>query len=615
MSAPIPNVEAKDLTPDQYRLLVAHRARQILHEPVAVPETTAERHLIEARIKAEMERIHLRRNFLPVRFLGDGVERAKAVCRIVTNESLGTGFLVGPGLLMTNNHVIDRREAAQGAIAEFGLNDSASVPITAALLPDRFFMTDEDLDFTIVACDASRLGDVRPIPLRRSPVTVTRHEFVNIIQHPAGRPKEVALQENTVTRVQDKLIHYETDTERGSSGSPVFNNNWDLVALHHSGTQLPDGTAENEGIRISAIVAHLIAVGQGDSVVREALGRDGMVLLGTSPFLGFFDVQGVAPAGSLEVEVPDFRGSVQFADVGFWNIEHFRSDVSEERVAAVAEVVSRLSMDVLGLTEVEKGALERLKEALSRHGLAVGFELLDTDGRQDLAVLYDRETTRVLLRPDLAARYANLLAARTRSGRSAFPRAPLFASCTIRGEGSLGEQRFLLILVHLKAFGDPQSVARRQLAARILAEIIKDLREVEGLPVVLGGDFNEQLTTDVLDPLTGAPDLLALTADDANDGAISYVGTTHRSLIDHVLVSSDVQLGEISGDDAAIVRLDRSVRDFSGRVSDHVPIVFRMIYRSQGVPIEPELPEEAGGAIEIPLPDGSRSVRLAFELA
>jgi endonuclease/exonuclease/phosphatase family metal-dependent hydrolase len=281
----------------------------------------------------------------------------------------------------------------------------------------------------------------------------------------------------------------------------------------------------------------------------------------------------------------------------------------------VAEVVARLSMDVLGLVEVESGALERLREALRRHGLSVGFELLETPGRQDLAVLYDRETTRVLLRHDLTQRYAERLAARTRSGRTAFPREPLFASCTIRGDGTLGEQRFLLILVHLKAFGDPQSVARRRLAARMLAEIIEDLREVEGLPVVVGGDFNEQLTTDVLDPLTGAPDLLALTADDADDGAISYVGVSHRSLIDHVLVSSDIQLGEISGDDAAIVRLDRSVRDFSSRVSDHVPIVFRMIYRGSGVPIEPELADEPSEAIEIPLPNGSRAVRLAFELA
>jgi S1-C subfamily serine protease len=138
MSAPIPNVEAKDLTPDQYRLLVAHRARQILREPVPVPETTAERREIEARIRAEMEKVHLRRNFLPVRFLVDGVERARAVCRIVTSSGLGTGFLVGPGLIMTNNHVLDRPASAQGGVAEFGFDNGSSTPVAATLLPNRF---------------------------------------------------------------------------------------------------------------------------------------------------------------------------------------------------------------------------------------------------------------------------------------------------------------------------------------------------------------------------------------------------------------------------------------------------------------------------------------------
>lgn len=612
MSTPIPNVEAKDLTDEQFRLLVAHRARQILNEPVPVPETDTERRKVEERIKTEMEKVHLRRNFLPVRFLKDGVERGQAVCRIVTKDSLGTGFLVGPGLLMTNNHVLEAVETARGSIAEFGLDDGASVPITAALLPEQFFITNRELDFTIVACDPSPLGGIRPIPLRRSPVTVTRFDLVNIIQHPSGRPKEVALQENEVTRVQDRLIHYRTDTEPGSSGSPVFNNDWDLVALHHSGRRNPGGTAENEGIRISAILAHLIARGQ--TSVREVLGRDDGGLLDTSPYLGFFDVQGVVPNDIHEVEVPDFRGSGQFADIGFWNIEHFREDVSESRLATVADVVSHLAMDVMGLVEVERGALERLTQALRRKGLSTEFELLDTPGRQDLAVLYDRETTRVLLRKDLAARYDAKLKARTRSGRTAFPRQPLFASCTIHGEDNLDEQRFLLILVHLKAFGDAQSVARRRLAAEKLAEIVCDLREIEGLPVVIGGDFNEELTTDVLRPLTGAPDLLALTADDAKDGAISYVGNSHRSLIDHVVVSGDAHLGEISGDDVAIVRLDRTVRDFSDKVSDHVPIVFRMVYRNQAIQVKPEAAEEIGEGIEIPLPNGSRALRLAFEL-
>src|SRR5262249_10770098 len=161
---------------------------------------------------------------------------------------------------------------------------------------------------------------------------------------------------------------------------------------------------------------------------------------------------------------------------------------------------------------------------------------VDGPGRQDLAVLYDRTTSHVKLRPDLLAKYDNsdLLRARTVTGQLAFPRQPLLAECEILEAAGTQPLRFLFLVVHLKAFGDAQSRARRALSAKVLAEVIADLREEEGLPVVLGGDFNDLLTSDALSPLRTAPDLFSLTLDDAtgNDqAAISYVGLSHRSLI------------------------------------------------------------------------------------
>ena len=59
-------------------------------------------------------------------------------------------------------------------------------------------------------------------------------EHVNIIQHPNGRRKEVAVQRNNITNVYANAARYTTDTEPGSSGSPVFNNAWDLILIHHA---------------------------------------------------------------------------------------------------------------------------------------------------------------------------------------------------------------------------------------------------------------------------------------------------------------------------------------------------------------------------------------------
>jgi endonuclease G len=106
-------------------------------------------------------------------------------------------------------------------------------------------------------------------------------QYVNIIQHPQGRPKQVALRDNQVIDLLEDFLHYRADTEPGSSGAPVFNDFWELVGLHHSGvprrdpaTKRPltrwgalwDGRDErdvdwlaNEGVRLSRILARLKA--------------------------------------------------------------------------------------------------------------------------------------------------------------------------------------------------------------------------------------------------------------------------------------------------------------------------------------------------------------------
>ena len=59
-------------------------------------------------------------------------------------------------------------------------------------------------------------------------------------------------------------VTYQTGTEEGSSGSPCFNQFWDLVALHHAGDPSHADfydPAFNEGIPIDRIVARLEARG------------------------------------------------------------------------------------------------------------------------------------------------------------------------------------------------------------------------------------------------------------------------------------------------------------------------------------------------------------------
>jgi hypothetical protein len=81
-----------------------------------------------------------------------------------------------------------------------------------------------------------------------------------IVQHPKGNPLKLAFDTDAVIGVfgDGQRVRYKTNTEPGSSGSPVFDENWNLVALHHSGD--PEGRLPpqyNEGIPMSAILALL----------------------------------------------------------------------------------------------------------------------------------------------------------------------------------------------------------------------------------------------------------------------------------------------------------------------------------------------------------------------
>ena len=85
-----------------------------------------------------------------------------------------------------------------------GLDGRALQPVAFALEPDAFFATDRALDFTIVAVaersgSGGELGDFGWLRLIEQDGKVVLGELLNIIQHPNGEPKQIALRENRLT--------------------------------------------------------------------------------------------------------------------------------------------------------------------------------------------------------------------------------------------------------------------------------------------------------------------------------------------------------------------------------------------------------------------------------
>ncbi|GHF96065.1 MULTISPECIES: DNA/RNA non-specific endonuclease [Amycolatopsis] len=222
---------------------------------------------------AILERIVLTDDLLGVGYLEGGVTASAAVGRVNIRNAqgrlvgYGTGSLVSPDLLLTNHHVLPDAEAAGFSLIEFDYQDGIDGlprPVRAfALDPDRFFAADRALDFALVAVRATA-DELRPFGFNRligSEGKAIVGDFVTIVQHPGGGKKQVALRENRVVDVLDDFLHYETDTEPGSSGSPVFNDQWEIVALHHASVPAA-GHAEyggylNEGIRVSKLLKFL----------------------------------------------------------------------------------------------------------------------------------------------------------------------------------------------------------------------------------------------------------------------------------------------------------------------------------------------------------------------
>lgn len=212
-----------------------------------------------------LERIVGTADFLGVRYLEAGATAQRAVGQVVIRGpggrelGFGTGFLVSPRLLLTNNHVLESAEIAAASHVRFNHQDGVDGRPLAAVdfdfRPDAFFITSEALDFTLVAVNA-REEQLRPFgfyPLIAAQGKALLGECLSIIQHPGARPKQVALRNNKIVDLLDDFIHYETDTEPGSSGSPGTNDQWEVVVLHHASVRRGNGFA-NEGVRVSRIV-------------------------------------------------------------------------------------------------------------------------------------------------------------------------------------------------------------------------------------------------------------------------------------------------------------------------------------------------------------------------
>ncbi|MFI9005431.1 trypsin-like peptidase domain-containing protein [Streptomyces sp. NPDC053541] len=275
------------LAADPAAVAVFQRALDhVVRDAAGEPELPAEFLSVDS-----LEEIVVRDDMVPFEFLHEGFLAGGAVARLTVPPyeggrplhpaypHVGTGWLIAPGLLVTNHHVVNARNGIGGGRAraaeedlqlqvrnsrsrfDYGADQAETEEATAAAL----VAWDPELDYAVL-----RLTEAQP---ERQVLRVATEPFanragdaqaVNIIQHPKGLPKRVALRNNLVYQVNEDSLAYFTDTQGGSSGSPVFTDRWTVVALHRGARRVTgveyqgrSTAVVNVGTHLSRILAHL----------------------------------------------------------------------------------------------------------------------------------------------------------------------------------------------------------------------------------------------------------------------------------------------------------------------------------------------------------------------
>jgi hypothetical protein len=206
-----------------------------------------------------------------------------AVCRIEIlppggTPIFGTGSLVAPDLVITNYHVVESVHKAvvsptnvqlrfdfalladgvtpdKGTVYRLDLSDwlvdySTYSELDMVASPSADPPVDQ-LDFALLRVDgspgdepvggaANQQESAEPrgfLLVSSTPYTFATNSALFILQHPAGADLKLALDTEAVLSVNSNgtRVRYRTNTDEGSSGSPCFDDRWNLVALHHAG--------------------------------------------------------------------------------------------------------------------------------------------------------------------------------------------------------------------------------------------------------------------------------------------------------------------------------------------------------------------------------------------
>jgi V8-like Glu-specific endopeptidase len=371
----------------------------------------------------------------PINFLIIGAKIQEAVAKVVAKiitmsgeqkEWYGTGFMISDDLFMTNHHVLpnipmkipNTHEEFKSIIDCTILFDYQSDWKGIAENPSSFkceldfpnyYVGDPTLDYAIVKIKdgaGKKFGKV----LLDYTTKVFERTPVIIIQHPGGGQKQIALENNLVERINrgqndafpTSLIRYSTDTEEGSSGSPVFTPAWDLVALHHGNEEFL-----NEGTLSKAIIDDILKKLPTLSKEMQEFIKAALVNSNLPPESKeisdinklvqrrFFESEGL----TIEHEVSGVKklvhkneSPIEFLDVAFWDLTQIvrERNLSSQKIVTLSDYIHDIGIDLWGITKISQSELEGIRMTLNEnYNQTFSYILGESVSSRFTAILYD----------------------------------------------------------------------------------------------------------------------------------------------------------------------------------------------------------------------------------
>lgn len=318
-------------------------------------------------------------------FVKRAAELTGAVGRVsVAGRNFGTGFLISPRLVLTCHSVVPDEDTAKESAFELDYQrdeDGAFRRVTTVRLdPQAYFVADKALDLAIVAL-ATELKD-RPVIGLTDAEGGSVGQRVSLFHHPRGGPLQLSLRAGAVLAVYDDVVHHDANTEPGSSGGPLLDQNLRLIGVHHASVPRGDVRARetvssargqfiaNEAIRVTAILAMLA---QRDPLILARLNVAGETVPSPAPAGTPAAPQAPAPASDAGSEVVEAGAPVE-RDAVF--ISYARGDQGKRKWRDRLQVFLepfRDEVDVWDDSRIETGAEWRteIDIALKRARVAV----------------------------------------------------------------------------------------------------------------------------------------------------------------------------------------------------------------------------------------------------